>query len=81
MSSQSVHAQAIWDASVKFLSSAVKELVDASKGMNEEGLYNGANVPVSETVEQLIMKNTLLKIQQRHELTTCLNDELKDLLT
>jgi len=30
---------------------------------------------ISETVEQLIHKNTLLKIQQRHEFVSCFGNE------
>ena len=34
------HALAIWDASIKYLQSAVNEFVDLTKGLNDESLFN-----------------------------------------
>jgi hypothetical protein len=33
--SQGTHAQAIWDASIKYLQASLKEFVDEAKGLND----------------------------------------------
>ena len=41
--SQAGHASAVWDASIKYLRSALSEFVDSVKGFNDQSLFNGLN--------------------------------------
>ena len=76
--SQSNHAQAIWGASIKYLQSALKEFVDAAKGFNDESLYGLScdnETLIEENLEEIIFKNNNLKIQQKHEFISDLQNE------
>lgn len=37
------HANAIWEASIQYLKSALSDFVDASKGFNDSNLYRFMN--------------------------------------
>lgn len=60
------HATSIWDASVKYITSALEAFVDTAKGFNddedEEDLQKD-----SLSVQDLIFQNANLKMQQKHE--------------